>query len=89
MGKIVENVFQVEVRYASGGYSQADYLIINTEDNRIPSQIPLNHEGFPTLRYDWKEGQTVSFITTTGQEKIYFAHNLLSITFSRTYENND
>ena len=85
MKKIIENTFEVEIRLLN---AQSDFFTINTEDNRMPSQIPL-HMGFPTLRYDWKEGQTVIFITITGQEKIYFARNLISITFSPTYENND
>ena len=89
MRKIIEDAFQVEVKFVNGSYGAVDYFKINLEDNIIPSQRPKDDKGFPILLYDWKEGKTVEFITTDDQKKIYFARQIISITFLRSYEDNN
>ena len=89
MNKIIEDIFQVEVKFVNGSYGMSDFFAINIKDNINPAQRSKDDKGFPMLNFDWKEGKTVEFVTTTDQRKTYFSNHIISITFSRSYEDNN
>ncbi len=89
MKKIVEDRFNVAIKYIDGSYGAVDQFTIDIKDNSIASQRSKDDKGFPTLHYDCKEGKTVDFITIDDRKKIYFADSIISIEFSRSYEDNN
>ena len=92
MKKLIEDKFNVEVRYRDGSYGAVDHFAIFLKDQNEDTFRGTDEKGFPRLAWSAVtniRNKGIVFYTTHDTKKFYFTENLISVEFSRSYEDSN